>query len=245
MNILNKAQLQHVIEECLYSHHFQPIIDIHKMNTLGYESFLRSKYIDNPESLFYSAINSNRLLELDMSSVRMAIHSFGNQIDRIATDIHIFVNIYPSTLASPLFINTFMNRIESSLISPNQIILEINESEQITNYSTLIDSINKLKEVGIQIALDDFDKGTSALKKILELEPNYVKFDKYFSKNLTQSTKKQKMLKSILNYCSSNNIQTILEGIEADNDLYVARSLGVDFGQGYLLGKPDTLNSFL
>jgi len=244
-NFSKRTQLQHVMENCLYYHHFQPIMDVYKYKTLGYESLLRSKHIDNPRSLFCEAINSDRLSELDISSIGMAIQSFNNQLDRITRDTHLFVNIYPSTLISQHFMRKLINIIESTLISPNRIVMEINESEQINNFSDLKDTVFQLKARGIKVALDDFDNGTAPFKKVIELEPNYIKFDKYFSENLTQSIKKQEILKSLLHYCSSNNIQTILEGIETDKDLSVAKSLGIDFGQGFLTGKPDLLDRLL
>ena len=222
-------------------HHFQPIIDIHESKIFGYESLLRSKDAVNPESLFCSAVNSNTLFELDTLSFIKAIQSFSSQIDKHTSDIHLFLNIYPSTLVSSKFLNVFVDIIESSLISPNRIVLEINESEQIKSYSLLKKAVFKLQSLGLQVALDDFDKGISPFQKVLELEPNYIKLDKYFSTNLTQSVNKQKLIKLLLKYCSANNIKIILEGIETDNDLSVAKSLGVDFGQGFLFGRPDIL----
>ena len=242
MKVFRRPHFKRLLKRRLYDHQFQPILDIHSMMVFGCESLIRPKNFRSPESLFSTAMKLNKLFELDLFSITTAIQSFNNHLDRITLDTHLFLNIYPSTLVSKNFIKTFVNRIESSAIPPNRFVLEINESEHIESYSLLKEKILKLQALGVQIALDDFDKGTSPFKKILELEPNYIKLDKYLSTNLAQSVKKQKLINLFINYCSSNNIKVILEGIETDSDLSVAKSLGVDFGQGYLLGKPDKIN---
>lgn len=229
---------QSVIRERLYHHCFQPIVDIQQQTIFGYESLLRSKHVGNPEVLFDVAIDLNKLLELDISSFNMTIHTFTNQLNEENKAKHLFVNVYPSTLISSLFMSHLENIIKNFFIPPNKIILELSESEPIACYSQLRNAITLFKEFGVKIALDDLGKGNSSLKNIVELEPDYVKFDKYFAENLTQSIKKQHLLESLSKFCCSNNIQTILEGIESEDDLQIAKSLGIHYGQGYLFGKP-------
>lgn len=229
---------QHVIEHELYHHHFQPIIDFNQSEAYGYECLLRSKHVKSPYELFCNAINYNCLLKLDISSFKKAIHSVSEKLNEINGNQHVFTNIYPSTFISTKFMDKLLHLIDKSVISPNQIVLEISESEDINNYIKLKDIIKDVKRLGVKIALDDMDKGNAPLRNILELDPDYVKFDKYFSDNLNKSSKKQSLLKSLLDYCQNNNIKTILEGIEEESDLHVAKSIGIDYGQGYLLGKP-------
>lgn len=223
----------------MYYHHFQPIFNIHESEVFGYEGLLRSKHVTNPKELFEMAIDLNKLLELDVSSCEKAIHSFTKQLEQINGEKHIFLNIYPSTLISSFFKKNLVKVLEQHSILPNQIVMEVSESEQITNYLQLKDVIKSLKDLGVRIALDDLDKGKSSLKNLLELEPDYVKFDRYFAKDLNKSTKKQDLLKSILDYCSINDIKVVLEGIETNKELNIAKSLGVHYGQGFLLGKPN------
>jgi EAL domain-containing protein (putative c-di-GMP-specific phosphodiesterase class I) len=75
---------------------------------------------------------------------------------------------------------------------------------------------------------------------ILELEPDFIKLDRLFSLDLSKSTSKQKMISLFVEYCK-NNTKLILEGIETPEDLAIAKCLGVDIGQGYVLDMPKLL----
>lgn len=231
-------KLNRVIDEQLYYHHFQPIFNIHKDEVIGYESLLRSKYVDNPQTLFDQALELNKLLDLDIASCEKAINLFTKLLEQKEFNNNIFLNVFPSTLKSIQFMENILNVIDSLNFQPNQIVIELAESEQIENYAKLKETIQQLKEIGIQFALDDLDQGNASLKNILELEPNYVKLDRYFAKNLNKVKRKQELLKSLVDYCAINNIKVVLEGIETSQELSVAKSLGIDYGQGFLLGKP-------
>lgn len=231
-------KLNRVIDEQLYYHHFQPIFNIQEDEVIGYESLLRSKHINNPKELFDGAIDLNKLLDLDVSSCEKAMHSFTQLLEQKEFENNIFLNIFPSTIKSEKFFETIVDCLDSLSIHPNQIVIELAESEQIENYTKLKEMIDRLKNKGIQFALDDLDKGSASLKNILELEPNYVKLDRYFAKNLNRAKRKQELLKALVDYCARNEIHIVLEGIETSQELNVAKSLGIHYGQGFLLGKP-------
>lgn len=233
---------QQFLDGNLYYHRFQPIFNINTLSVLGCESLLRSKHIESTELLFQKARDLNALYDLDIHSIRTAVQTFSKNQTKRPLEAHLFLNIYPSTLVSSNFLRMFFKIIRRCPISPNQLVLEINEAENIIDYCTLKEVLVRLQAFGIQIALDDFDKGFAPLKRVLEIEPNFIKVDKYFSENLAQSNRKQKMLALLIDYCSSSNIKLILEGIETEDDLSVARSLGVNFGQGFMLGKPSNIN---
>lgn len=183
------------------------------------------------------AIDLNKLWQLDISSFQMAIHSFIDQLKEEQPKL--FINVFPSTFISPLFIYKLTETLEDIVMSPKQIILELSEYEKIINYEDLKENVSALKNMGIEIALDDLGNGNASLKNIVEIKPDYVKFDQYFGKNLYYSKEKQHLLRLLIDFCSKFKIKTILEGIESDRDLEVARSLGVHFGQGYFIGKPE------
>jgi len=233
-----------VIDNQQFYHHFQSIIDIREANLLGFEGLLRSEFIKNPEVLFDMAIKSNRLYKLDTSSIHLAIQTIKDyQNNPNFLDYYFFLNIYPSMLTSPRFIPFLDQIVSKSTLSPRKIILEINESEIIKDMFLLRESVTTLKELGFQIALDDIGKGRSSFEKILELQPEFVKLDKFFSSNLHNSKDKQKVMEYLVHYFSDFKSIVVLEGIETKDDLLVAKSLGVQFVQGYVFGKPGLLKN--
>jgi EAL domain-containing protein (putative c-di-GMP-specific phosphodiesterase class I) len=131
--------------------------------------------------------------------------------------------------------------------SHGRIVLEINESEleeQNWKNPQFIKTITFLKEKGFKIALDDIGKGVATLQKIIEISPNYIKLDRYLSRDL-HSTKEKQHFISVLVKFAKNKMGLILEGIEKDIDLAQANVLRVPFVQGYLLGKPQKINSLV
>jgi EAL domain-containing protein (putative c-di-GMP-specific phosphodiesterase class I) len=150
----------------------------------------------------------------------------------------LFLNVFPSTLTNPLF-PTFVNKIIDEYgISCQQIILEINEGE-IAELDIIKNVITYLKNLGIAIAIDDFGKGNSSIMTLIELSPDFVKLDRYFMDDLTD--KKLDVIQYLLHFCKKYNSNLIIEGIEEKASLALLKSIGVQYAQGYLLGRPSIL----
>lgn len=216
-------------------HVYQPIYELSDFTIIGYEAFIRpNDYKDNIENLFLEAKKQNFLYELDTISIKNAVFTF---FEKGFTNTKLFINVFPSTIINPSFIPFFeelMKQVDKPL---NRIVLEINEAEEILDFNQLRKIINILKNKGIMFAIDDFGKGLISIKNVIELEPDIVKLDRFFSSNLFTSEKKQKMIRSLVDYFDDDVI-LILEGIEQPEELSIAKVLGISIGQGYLIGKP-------
>lgn len=225
-----------------YYHAFQPICNLPEKNRLGYEALLRCKKAVHPEALFQTAKEKNELLELDTHSLHFALLSFFHSPVREQNEL-LFVNIFPSTIVEdsfPAFIQKIARDFEPYL---NQIVLEINESimeGKIWNEPIFLERIANLRKVGFLIALDDVGEGTTTFRKILEIAPDYIKMDRFFSQNLSGSQEKQKVVRLFVEFCKDDS-KLILEGVEEEEDFACAALLGVAIGQGYLFGKPGRL----
>lgn len=234
-------QIETIIYQELFHHYFQPLYYLDDWSLLGYEAFLRCENHNDQdiESLFQLARQFEKLHELDITSIRKAMMVYHKHQQHIPGNT-LFLNVYPSTLKNRQFLETWNQLTEQMSLSRKRIVLEINEAEEITDFASLRRVIRPLREKGVLIALDDLGKGAASLKALIELEPEFVKLDRYFADDLSKSPSKQKMVKSILQYCQGD-ILVVLEGIEQSRDLSMAKALGVHIGQGYLLGKPHLL----
>ncbi|MEK4222270.1 EAL domain-containing protein [Bacillus sp. FSL W8-0116] len=175
------------------------------------------------------------MYELDISSIFHALTLARMQY------IQLFINVYPSTIIHPSFPD-FLRKLKRIRSSHRNIVLEINESEKISDIDLLRKAIHFLRTNGFSVALDDLGKGEFSLYTVMELEPDFVKLDRYYSIDLSISIEKQNEIQMILNVCQQKNIYLVLEGIEEPKDLAMAKKLGVHLGQGYLLGKPLPIN---
>lgn len=230
-------------EEEIY-HVFQPIYNIQTSSICGFEGLLRSKSEPNTEVFFKKAEISGKLCELDELSIIKAIDCYYST-DVLGEHEDLYLNIYPSTILKSNF-SSFINFINSSLnIAKERIVFEISENEFIYDFHFFQSRIYELKELGFKIAVDDFGKGFANLKRIIELEPDYVKLDRYFAMDLEVSKKKQAMIELLLEYFSVTDSQMILEGIETKEVLNVAKRLGIKYAQGFHLGRPSVLSDYL
>jgi EAL domain-containing protein (putative c-di-GMP-specific phosphodiesterase class I) len=230
-------EIQSVSIDDQFFHHYQPIYDIQRWEVFGYESLFRTGNSSSPEEAFNNAKIKKMLYELDSRSIHKASLSYA-QAGYLTKYNHLFLNVFPSTLTNPLF-PTFVNKIiNENGFSCQQIILEINEGE-IAELDIIKNVIIYLKNLGIAIAIDDFGKGNSSIKSLIELSPDFVKLDRYFMDDLTE--KKLDMIQYLLHFCKKHNSNLIIEGIEEKASLALLKSIGVQYAQGYLLGRPSIL----
>ncbi|TCT25044.1 EAL domain-containing protein (putative c-di-GMP-specific phosphodiesterase class I) [Melghiribacillus thermohalophilus] len=221
------------------SHHFQPLYVLSDWRTYGMESFIRFQDM-NPEQLFRMAKEKNQLYVLDTKSVFQSVKTYFKS----GMEKTLFLNVFPSTLMNPAFFD-FVKQLGSEFpLFKQRVVFEINEAEPIEDISELRKAIVRLREEGIRFALDDFGKGSSNISTLIELEPEYIKLDKYFAEGLHQSKQKQFFIESILDYCK-DQMQLILEGIETAKDLAMAKSIGVPIAQGFLLNEPKDLRDLI
>jgi EAL domain-containing protein (putative c-di-GMP-specific phosphodiesterase class I) len=233
-----------VIQNNFY-HLFQPICYLPEKNILGYEALIRSESNFNPDEIFQQAMEQNFLYEVDSLSIFQAISTYFSTLEARENDKLLFLNVFPSTLVAASF-PTLIQKIKEQFNGfCNRIVFEINESVTqgtFWNSTTFIGMIAFLRDQGFMIALDDVGEGATNFKKIIEISPDFIKMDKFFAKELFTSTKKQKVVELFVEYCKEE-IHLILEGIEHEDELEKALSLGITIGQGYLLGKPNMMFS--
>jgi EAL domain-containing protein (putative c-di-GMP-specific phosphodiesterase class I) len=238
----NTKMIKEIITNHLFTNVFQPIYHLSNEEICGYESLFRCQFVKSPELLFTHANKQGDIYNLDIASITNSVKNFAVYYKSINSyDLFLSVNVYPSTIAMPLFPQVLEQLVESVSLSNQQIILEINESERIKNLDKMLKNIYILKKKGFLIALDDLDKGEYPLQALIEIEPHVIKLDRYFAKDLAKSSKKQKMLSYIVHFFSED-IKIILEGIETEEDMRCAKDLGIPYGQGYYLAKPQPLH---
>ncbi|TFB24324.1 EAL domain-containing protein [Filobacillus milosensis] len=230
-----------LIDDEIFYHHFQPVFNLSVNQPIGYETLLRTTMFDNPAMVFNSAIEVNRLFELDVKSLKKSIETISNH-DALKDDQLLFVNIYPTNLADNKFEEFVTEILHRCSLKPYQIVFEINEGEVIKDMEILQEKIKQLRNLGCLLAIDDVGKGAASLRVMIETQPDFIKLDKYFSNELSESTYKQALIKSFITYCEGTHTKLVLEGLEEGKDLQTAIKMGVILGQGFLLGKPKPIN---
>jgi len=155
----------------------------------------------------------------------------------------LFVNVSGISLSNP----SFVQFIDSLLVKyPNIMIenvcIEITETAAVTNISRTADTMNKIRQRGIEFALDDFGSGVATFSYLEKLPIRYVKIDGEFVQNLTSSPVSQAIVASIQHIASVMGLTTIAERIEEPELLSHLSKLGIHMGQGYAIHRPEKLS---
>lgn len=232
--------INNFIQNELFSHHYQPIVDIQTWKRIGFEGLLRTSHFDTIEDAFKLAKTEKQLYELDSRSIHKAALTY-HSAGFTKKDGYLFLNVFPSTLTNTNFLHLIRKIITENTNFNKQIIFEISEMEVINDFSSFKKNIIQLKSEGILFAIDDVGKGNSNVNYIIELDPDFIKLDKCFSTNLYKDLKKQEFIKSMIRYTDNHEIKLVLEGLETEKDLAIAKYIGVKYGQGYVLGRPKSL----
>lgn len=156
-------------------------------------------------------------------------------------DISIGINISPEHIILPQFIKYFEDAILLYKVNPSLITLEITEEVMINGMDHVRDILNRLKQLGLKISLDDFGSGYSSLNYLAKIPFDEIKIDKSFVDEI-EEVRVQTILKAIIEIKDSYNIQLIAEGVETSKQLEILQELGCTLIQGYLFSKPKPLN---
>ncbi|MDV2581772.1 EAL domain-containing protein [Alkalibacillus haloalkaliphilus] len=230
-------KLTQLIDDENFTHYFQPIYDLDRLESIGYEALLRTELYDSPREAFRDAIKGDRLLELEEASIRKVVEQFAQLNSKHQK---LFINVYPSTIVNEHFKDCVKRLVQEVGVSFGQVVFEIKEAEVAQVMSTLSDRIKELRNEGFLIAIDDFGRGATSIYGVVELNPSILKMDRYFARDLSSATsiQKKRLVESMVSFCNNSGIDIILEGIEKPKELEVAKQIGVRKGQGFLLGKP-------
>jgi len=221
---------------------FQPIVGINSKKNLGYEALSRaytSSLFQSADELFAAAIRHHLLVELDRVCRKRALLFF----HRLPGKTKVFINTLPATMRDPEFQGQHLiQSLERALITPDRIVIEINEKLMIDNLGLFQDAMTYFTNLGMSLAVDDVGSGYSGLETISKLNPSYLKIDASLIHDINTSFVNREMLKAIILLGQGIGAKVIAEGIETVEELNTLRSLGVDYGQGYFLGRPEMIN---
>ena len=119
------------------------------------------------------------------------------------------------------------------------IVFEITEKEAIVNLTHFKKTVSHYKEQLYQIAIDDVGSGYSGLNILTDIHPHFMKLDMQLIRNIDRDQTKQSLVKSLCEFAAHSQIDIIAEGIETEKELAKLIELGVRFGQGYYIQKPN------
>jgi len=150
----------------------------------------------------------------------------------------LFINLSPKTLIISEFIPKVIGITDKYDIDAGRLVFELTERDTVKNILLLEKFVFNLKEKGYKFAIDDFGAGFSSYDYIKRFPVDYVKIDGDFIRNITKSSKDLAIVESLLVLTKEFKIKTVAEFVENEEILEVVKGLGVDYAQGYFVGRP-------
>lgn len=229
--------IQRLMEADMIRILFQPIHDYRHGNVIGYEALARGpegSSAEGAKSLFEAADQSELRVELELHCFRKALDEYRSKM--AGSGGLLFVNFHPEILAGSC------DEILSELSGIRErTVIEVTESH--SRIRCISGQLNRLKNKGVKVALDDIGAGDRSFSNICETRVDYLKIDKQIIQGLTKvksgNSDFYKLLLKFLNrFAKQSGALIIAEGIETFNQLYETLNSGVSLMQGFYFSRP-------
>jgi EAL domain-containing protein (putative c-di-GMP-specific phosphodiesterase class I) len=216
---------------------FQPIVRAADPSDIfAYEALLRGPGgATLPHTFFEVARNAALLPALDLAARRSAIT--GAAAHGITT--RLFVNFAPSSIYDPDFcLRTTIATVDSLQIPHERIVFEVVESDEVTDVNHLRNVLQRYRDAGFGVALDDLGSGYASLTLLADLRPDFVKLDMSLIRGVDADRYKALIAGKLIETAHAVDLPVIGEGIETEAEFAWARDNGVDLIQGFYIARP-------
>ncbi|WP_457624628.1 EAL domain-containing protein [Persephonella sp.] len=235
------VQINEIVEKDSIIFDYQPVVELTSGKILYLEALVRLKdtrgylltpdrFIDTVRDTFIYSKISRKVILHNMDILKKHRH------------ITVGINVLPSDISNESIITMLLEQ-DTDLI--NRTVIEIVETEEAGKYRSLIENINLLKNAGYRIAMDDFGSGYSNFEYLTKIDMDYLKFNSGLISQIVDNNRSARLIQMVVQFCKEEGIDTIAEFIESPKIYSAVRHLGIKYGQGFYLYRPDRLENFL
>ena len=236
-----EGKIREALEKDTIFFNLQPQFDMdHKLR--GFEALARMKDENgeniNPGEFIPVAEKVGLIDKVDSAVFRKATSFFGELLEKSGADLTLSINASVRHLMKNSFIDEVRELLESSGISPDKLEIEITESIMIDSADKALKCISELQKMGVKLAIDDFGTGYSSLSYLNSFPANMLKIDKSFIDKMNSTDSSRQYVAAIISIGHIMGFEVISEGVEEDAQLTTLRTIGCDYIQGFLWGRP-------
>jgi diguanylate cyclase (GGDEF)-like protein/PAS domain S-box-containing protein len=240
-------KLQSALKDERFTLYYQPIVAAYGGETDGPSMEVLLRMLDETGAEiapleFLAAAERYRLMSsVDRWVVSTTLSALSRNAFQLATDRSVAINISGQTLGDPLFLEFVVECLDRTGVSPDQVCFEITESAVIGNMDFARRFVGVLHGMGCKFTIDDFGSGVASFSSLKNLPLDYLKLDGSFMRNLPKDSVSQTMVTAMIKLARTLNFKIIAEQVEDIAALDVARKMGVDFVQGFVIARPARL----
>ena len=229
------------LEQDRFVLHFQPVLNLRDGSKSHYETLVRIESDDGglimPGTFITTAERHGLIARIDYAVLRRVFaHLAGS---RKGDDFTLAVNISAAHFGDSELRVWLEAAFAEKVVSPRQLVFEITETAALHNIAMARDFMGPLKALGCRFALDDFGVGFSSFEYLRLLPVDFVKIDGSFIRNLPESPEDRAIARAITEVAHATGRQVIAEFVEGPRHLELVTEMGVDYAQGYHIGRPE------
>ncbi len=215
---------------------FQPIVSLHDLRVVGLEALARFRGArEEPPDAWFARAEAMGLGELlEVRAARVAIA----RLPDIPEPLFLSINVSPDTAGSPR-----LHRAIAGL--GRRIVLEITEHTAVRDYERFRLVIDRLRGLGARVAVDDAGAGFAGLSHVVRVVPDLIKLDIGMIDGIERDPARRSLVSAVSTLARATGSAVVAEGIETREQLLTLAGLGIDYGQGFLVGRPASLDELL
>jgi diguanylate cyclase (GGDEF)-like protein/PAS domain S-box-containing protein len=233
-----EVALRHALAENEFEVHFQPIFALSDDDVIGCEALLRWRRPGHgmvlPGDFIPIAEESGLIAPIGEWVLRYACAEAAGW----ACDARIAVNLSPNQFTNGDIAAVVTNALAVTGLAPERLELEITETVLLLETEANLEALHRLRRLGVRIAFDDFGTGYSSLGYLTAFPFDTIKIDRRFTKDIASHAGCRAIVDAVVGIGEDLGIETVIEGVETDEQLAIVRTAGCTHVQGFLLGRP-------
>lgn len=239
--------LKYALRNNEFKVYYQPKIDINTGKISGVEALVRwinaeGKVI--PPNKFINLAEERGLIGYISEKVMTAACNQNRKWNNTNSSFRVAVNLSAFELQDERLFEKIKNILKNTGLCPELFEVEITESVIMKNFERSIQTLNKLRGIGVKVSLDDFGTGYSSLNYLKNLPIDAIKIDKSFIDNLTVDSKQRFIVSALIDLSHGINLKVVAEGVESKEQFEILKEYGCDEIQGYYFSKPIASEEF-
>ena len=237
------------IEEERFALVAQPIFDLVSGDVTQFEVLLRMRDdhgdLIPPSAFLSTAERLGMIQQIDAWTVARAIRAVAAHGEPGAPGPRVEINLSGASMGDPAMLRTIERELRATRLDPSRVIFEITETAAIANIGKAREFADEVARLGCCFALDDFGAGFGSFYYLKHVHFDILKIDGEFVRECTSTSTDRLVIQAVVDIADGLGKQTVAEHVGDDATVALLRELGVTHGQGFHLGKPQPLESFL
>lgn len=238
-----KQSLHHALDNREFVLHYQPQVSAQTSQVFGYESLIRWNHPDfgllSPNHFISLAEETGMIIDIGEWVLQEACHQIRKwQVEVRRPDLKVSVNLSAQQFVDAVLPEKVFRALEESGLSPESLIIEITETLVLQDFDRSIETMERLRNRGIKVHLDDFGIGFSSLSYLNRLPIDAIKIDRSFVSQISDEDHEVAIVNAIISMAKSLGLQVIAEGVEKKEHISYLKQKGCYEYQGYYFSKP-------